>query len=247
MQNSWKPFFKDRTLYYASKPIRDQGVLGIQQMDDQRERKFRKSGKPWNFRLNEVCLIAIMNFTFPKKEYGHESYFHKVMLSDIDDHHVFYDKLTLYYVEMPKLDNIELELKTPRDKWLHALYHLWRYDDYPKELDEDIFRKFYVQAEYANFTPAQQLEYERSRKFYLDMYNEIEGGFIMGREEGYQWGFEEGAEEGRERGLAEGLEKGRTEGVLEVVRKMRSGGMDMETVCQLTGLTEEEILAADNY
>ena len=26
MQNSWQPFFKDRTLYYASKAIRDQGV-----------------------------------------------------------------------------------------------------------------------------------------------------------------------------------------------------------------------------
>ena len=273
MQNSWKPFFKDRTVYYASKPIRDQGVLGIQKSEDQlrrewdanrtevflkeregqREREFRQSGKPWNFRLNEVCLIAIMNFTFPKKEYGPESYFHKVMLSDIDDHHVFYDKLTLYYVEMPKLDNVKLELKTPRDKWLHALYHLWRYDDYPKDLDEDIFRKFYAQAEYANFTPAQQLEYERSRKFYLDTYNEIEGGRIMGREEGYQWGFEEGSEEGREKGLAEGHEKGLAEGhekglaegaaqsKKDIARRMKELHLDKATILKSVGLTEEEL------
>lgn len=257
MQNSWQPFFKDRTVYYASKPIRDQGLKEIASSDNKKKPK-------WNYRLNEVYLIAIMNFTFPKKEYNSQSYFHKVMLSDIDDHHVFYDKLTLYYVEMPKLDGITLELITPLDKWLYALYHLWRYDDYPDELEEEIFHKLYEQAEYARFTPEQQLAYERSRKVYYDTFNEIEGGRIMGREEGYQWGFEEGREEGFEKGKEEGFEKGREEGLVkgreeglvegreeglvegatkskvEIAQRMMDLGFDKSIILKAVEMSEEE-------
>ena len=251
MQNSWKPYFKDRTVYYAAKPIRDQGLREIQNSDDRKRMNSstKKEKHDWNYRLNEVYLIAIMNFTFPKKEYKPDSFFHKVMLTDIDDNHVFYDKLTLFYVEMPKLDDLKLELLTPRDKWLHALYHLWRYDDYPDELDEDIFHKFFEQAEFAHFTPDQQLAYERSRKVYLDTCNEIEGGRILGQEEGYQWGFEEGLEEGREKGLAEGHEKGLAEGhekglaeaALQIANKMLAMGIDENTVSQATGIDRESL------
>ena len=239
MQNSWKPFFKDRTVYYAAKPIRDQGLKEIKdsvkghslepELDGKKPRK-------WNYRLNEVYLIAIMNFTFTKKEYGPDSYFHKVMLSDVDDHHVFYDKLTFYYVEMPKLDQIKLDLATPRERWIYALYHLWRYNDYPAELEEDVFHKLYEEADYANFSEDEQLEYERSSKVYLDTYNEIEGGRILGREEGYQWGFEEGEAEGRAKGEAEGRAKGEAEALAEVARKMKEAGLDAETILQITGV-----------
>ncbi|MBO6026558.1 MAG: PD-(D/E)XK nuclease family transposase [Bacteroidales bacterium] len=119
------------------------------------------------------------------------------------------------------------------DKWLHALYHLWCYDDYPKELNEDVFRKLYEQAEYARFTPDQQLAYERSRKVYLDTYNEIEGGRIMGREEGYQWGFEDG----REKGFADGREKT----IAEIVKQMTAMGMDNDTIHKATGMTVETL------
>lgn len=221
MQNSWKPYFKDRTVYYAAKPIRDQGLKELEAVKEKSGKKGKKT--KWNYRLNEVYLIAIMNFTFPKKEYGPESYFHKVMLSDIDNNHVFYDKLTLYYVEMPKLDNIQLQMDTPRDRWIYALYHLWSSDEYPEELEEEVFHKLYEQAEYARFTPAQQLEYERSRKVYLDTYNEIEGGRIMGREEGF------------EAGHAKGLAEGEAKAISEIALKLRAEGFDEETICKLTG------------
>ena len=189
MQNTWKPFFKDRTVYYAAKPIRDQGLREIELGEKEEGSMGADEDKhTWDYRLNEVYLIAIMNFTFPKREYKSDSYFHKIMLSDVDDHHVFYDKLTFYYVEMPKLKKIQLKLNTLRDKWLYALYHLWQHDYYPNELNEDLFRRFYEQAEYAHFTPNQQLTYERSRKVYLDTINGIEGGRIMGREEGREEG-----------------------------------------------------------
>ena len=185
MQNSWQLFFKDRTLYYAAKAIREQGIK-----DDpiKRKRAKEKAKKKWNYRLNEVYLIAIMNFTFPENEYGPDDYCHRVMLTDLDDHHVFYDKLTLIYLEMPKVGDVDLDMNRPLDRWLKVLYMLWGEEDCPPELDEPVFHKLYLEAEFARFTPNQQNTYESSWMRELDIYNQIEGGHIMGLEEGRKEG-----------------------------------------------------------
>lgn len=45
---------------------------------------------------------------------------------DVDDKHVFYDKLTFLYLEMPKFTKKEDELETMFDKWLFVLHNLSR-------------------------------------------------------------------------------------------------------------------------
>lgn len=222
MQNSWQLFFKDRTLYYAAKAIRDQGIKGDPIKRDRIKEKSKK--KKWDYRLNEVYLIAVMNFTFPEDEYGPEEYYHRVMLTDLTDQHVFYDKLTLIYLEMPKVGDVELNLNRPLDRWLCALYRLWGEEECPPELDEPIFRKLYEQAEFARFTPSQQLTYERSRKYELDTYNRVEGGRILGHMEG----------------LKEGREEGKQEEKTEIARRMKTMGMDKATIMKSVDLTEEE-------
>ena len=296
MQNTWKPFFKDRTVYYAAKPIREQGDIGLEKarerarkeaaairrrekkereeqerrinesyeklgierrdalrhqhdlefmemMEKKHEEAYRKKrAQGWDFRLQDVYLVAIMNFVLPHKEYPTDSYFHKIKLMDIEDNHVFYDKLTLYYIEMPKLEYIDLKLDTMRNKWMHALTYLYFYDEYPEELKEDVFRKLFEQAELAHYTPAQQLTYERSWKVYLDTINDIKGARLLGEEEGREKGYADGLEKGREKGLAEGREKGlaegRVESLLEVAQKMRAEGFDEETIRKLTEYTD---------
>ncbi|MBO7083674.1 MAG: hypothetical protein J6W30_07510, partial [Bacteroidales bacterium] len=106
------------------------------------------------------------------------------------------------------------------------------------ELEEPIFKKLYKEAEFARFNSDQQLTYERSWKRELDIYNEIEGGRILGHEEG----LEEGRKEGREEGLAEGKELGIAEGennkALEIARNMKALGLDDETIMKATGLVD---------
>ena len=46
----------------------------------------------------------------------------------------------------------------------------------------------------------------------------------------------EGREEGREKGRIEGKMEER----LEIAKNMKSKGFDVSTICQITGLTEEE-------
>lgn len=222
MQNSWQLFFKDRTLYYAAKAIRDQGI----KVDPTKRKRAKEKTKTkkWDYRLNEVYLIAVMNFTFPENEYGPDEYYHRVMLTDLDDQHVFYDKLTLIYLEMPKVGDVELDMNRPLDRWLKVLYMLWGQEDCPPELDEPVFRKFYREAEFARFTPNQQNTYESSWMRELDIYNQIEGGRILGHQEGLKEGREEGYEEGRE------------EGRKEIARKMKENGFDEETIFKMTGI-----------
>ena len=236
MQNSWQPFFKDRTIYYAAKPIHDQGKKGIQEAidaqnkeDQEADATGKRRNKSWNFRLKNVYVVAMMNFKLPKKEYAEDSFLHKIQLMDVEDFHVFYDKLTLIYVELPKIDHVKLDLNTPLGRWFHALNSLYYYDRKPKELNELVFDKLFHQAELAQLTPDQDLAYERSMKVYLDTFNQIEGGRILGHQEGLV--------EGERRGLAKGEAKAR----LETARKMKAKGLDVETIAEVTGLSLKEV------
>lgn len=225
MQNSWQPFFKDRTLYYAAKPIRDQGNKGMEESDDPNDgngEENKKRNKGWDFRLKNVYVVAMMNFKLPNKEYAEDSFLHKIQLMDVEDFHVFYDKLTLIYLELPKVDKVKLDLNTPLGQWLHALNGLYYYDAKPIELKEAVFEKLFRQAELAMLTPDQDLAYERSRKVYLDTLNEVRGAHILGHREG----------------LAEGTAKTK----LELAKKMLTIGLEMDTVTQVTGLSDKEIL-----
>lgn len=249
MQNVWKPFFVDRnkdeayrhahstiqrtlTLleqnrfppYMVPRIRRD--VENLIELENRREEEYRKKyGDGWICRFDEVCVVALMDFLLPSDDYPVDSCFHSIELSGVDDHHVFFDKLTLCYVELRKLDDMNLDLTTPRDKWIYALHHLWRYDEYPEELGDGIFQKFFEQAEYARFTPGQQLAYERSEKVYNDTYNEIEGGRILGREEGL--------EEGRKAGAANTKK--------EIAKRMKDQGLDNSTIVKWLEITEDEL------
>ena len=58
-------------------------------------------------------------------------------------------------------------------------------------------------------------------------------------------GKEEGLKEGIEKGLKEGRKEGRKEGILSVARNLRSGGMSVEAIAAVTGLSIEEIEQLD--
>ena len=78
-----------------------------------------------------------------------------------------------------------------------------------------------------------------------DTYNQIEYARESGREEGLKEGREEGREEGHKVGKEEGLKEGRAEGTkqtsFDIAKRMLEKGIDIETISELTGLTEKEI------
>lgn len=267
MQNGKQIYFKDRSLYYATIPIQEQGKKGkakaeaearamekkLARLGRSLKKKEKKPKKGWDYHLKDVYLVAILDFVFPENEYPENEYFHKIKLMDVKDKHVFYDKLTLIYLEMPKIEKMEIKLDTMRDKWMYALYSLCYTDEQPEGLQEDVFQKLFREAEIARFNETQLLTYRESLRDLWDSYSTWECANKEGFEQGHAEGKEIGIAEGKEIGIAEGKELGKKLGkelgiiegsktkALEMAKKMKDMGMDTETIAQLTGLTPEEI------
>ena len=201
MQKASQDFFKDRSVFYSAFPIIEQG----------------KVGSDWDFHLNDVYTVGILNFIFPGDEYDKDCFHHEVKLIDVEDKHVFYDKLTYVYLEMPKFNKTEDELVSMYDKWLFVLKNLTRLMERPAALQERVFTRLFEQAEIARFTPDESRIYEESLKQYRDMRNTIASAKREGREEG------------------------RIETNRENARKMKELKIAIDVISQVTGLSNKEI------
>ena len=165
LQKTKQNFFKDRTVYYSTFPIREQAVKGTF----------------WNYELKAVYTVAILDFIFDEDKNQPDKYRYDVKLSDIETKKVFYDKLTFIYLEMPKFNKTIDELETRFDKWLYLIRNLNRLDRIPDKLREQIFLKLFETAEIAKFTPDEARNYEDSLKYYRDLKNSLDTKFDEGR------------------------------------------------------------------
>lgn len=165
MQRGEQQYFKDRSIYYSTFPIREQGLKG-----------------EWDYKLKAVYVIGILNFKFSDDTTDY--YHHNVKLVDLNTNEVFYDKLTFIYLEMPKFNKSETELQTMFDKWMFVIRNLSRLMDRPLALQERVFTRLFESAEIARFTKEQYEEYEDSLKAYRDWLNTINTAVMKSRAEG---------------------------------------------------------------
>jgi predicted transposase/invertase (TIGR01784 family) len=157
LQKTKQNFFKDRTVYYSTFPIREQAKRA-----------------DWNYELKAVYTIAILDFVFDEDKKDPAKFRYDIKLTDTETKEVFYDKLTFIYLEMPKFNKTVDELETRFDKWLYVIRNLNRLDKVPDKLRERVFEKLFETAEIARFTPDQVRSYEDSLKYYRDMKNSLD-------------------------------------------------------------------------
>ncbi len=174
LQKTKQKFFKDRTVYYSTFPIRDQAL----------------TGSDWDFELKKVYTIAILDFVFDEDKNEPDKFRYDVKLSDIETKRLFYNKLTFIYLEMPKFNKSVDELESKYEKWLFILRNLHKLDRIPERLKEDIFLKLFETAEIAKFSREEYQNYEDSLKYYRDLKNSLD----TAREEGFEKGIEKGIE-----------------------------------------------------
>jgi len=187
MQKAKQNYFKDRSVYYASFPIQEQALK-----------------KDWNYKLNEVYTVGILDFVFDARQKDKEVR-HVVKLRD-QNCQVFYDKLTFIYLEMPNFTKTEEELETNYDKWLYALKNLPDLEDRPAKLKERIFKRLFEAAEIAKYNPEEKIKYEQSIKVYRDLKNSIDTAF------------DDGIIEGEKIGIEKGIEKGKIDGIIKALK-----------------------------
>ncbi len=216
LQKAKQDFFKERSVFYSTFPIQEQG----------------KKGSEWNFNLKAVYTIGILDFTFDEDK-NNPNYINKyrydVKLTEQQTKDVFYDKLTFIYLAMPKFNKKIDELETHFDKWLYIFKHLSEMQEVPNNLQEDVFSKLFQTAEIAQFTHDEMIRYENSLKYYRDMKNSLDTAK------------EEGIEIGREEGIEIGREEGKKERDITIAQSMKNKGFDNATIAEITGLTTQAI------
>ena len=167
MQNAYQTYFKDRSLYYATFPIREQA----------------QKGEGWNYKLKHVYVVALLNYDMSDPAFSDDTINHDIGLLDKQTHRVFNDKLTFKYVEISKFNKRIEELKTNYDKWLFVLQNLSRLDRQPEYLQTAVFNRLFAEAEIAKFTRAELMEYEDSLKAYRDIKNSLDSAKQEGKKD----------------------------------------------------------------
>lgn len=211
MQKAEQEYFKDRSIYYSTFPIQEQAPRG-----------------KWNFELQKVYTIGILNFIFDdsNNDYMH----HEVKLVDVKTNKVFFDKLTYVYLEMPKFKKTESELVTIFDKWLYAIKNLANLIERPSVLQEAVFKRLFEQAEIAAFDKEELRDYRESQKDFWDLNSVIETAEKKGIQQGIQ--------QGMEKGIQQGIEQGK----LTTAKSLKAMGvLTIPQIAEATGLSENDV------
>ena len=98
-------------------------------------------------------------------------------------------------------------------------------------MSEKCFAAYFEACERAGFTKAEDEKYTQ------DMMNEWD------IENAKNLAVREGREEGRQQGLEEGKAEGRAEGKTEMAKALLRKGIDVKTISECSGLSEEAIRA----
>ena len=152
LQKAKQKYFKDRTIYYSTFPIREQAEKG-----------------EWNYQLKAVYCIGVLDFTFD--DYDNEpeksEVIHTVQLKD-QHNRIFFDKLKYVYLEMPNFKKTEQELETRLDEWLYFIQNLEDFQTIPAIFEDEIFMQAFEKAEIAKYSELEFNEYQQSLKYFRD-------------------------------------------------------------------------------
>ena len=143
----------------------------------------------------------------------------------------------------------EEECTTVLDKLTYSIKHMHELDAPPAFFNEEFFRVLYNLSELNTFTAKEIRNYMRSLYAESDYANTIgyaekvgeARGIAIGEERGIAIGEERGIAIGEERGIAIGEERGIAKRDAQIVTAMLEKGIDIEMICEITGLTREAV------
>ena len=169
MQNQRQPFFKQRSIFYASEAI---------------SRQARK-GREWRFDIKAVYLIAFLNFTL--EDIG-TTFRTDVALLDMRTKEVFSDKIRLIYLQLPYFNKEADECENDFECWIYVLKNMETINRLPWTAKSAVFKRLEEIAEVRALTKEEQMQYDHALKVYRDNYNTFQGAIEEGMKEGREKG-----------------------------------------------------------
>ena len=225
MQVAEQEHFAERTLFYATFPLREQA----------------QRGRKWKFKFDRVYVVSILDFKMECTQSG--DYWMEYVLYDPVRQHQLTDRLKLIYLQLPLFTKRPPELGTVLEKWLYLLRYLQELESPPEGLVGKVFERLFEQAEIARMSKRDQQRYERALLNQWTMNSVMDFREQRGRKRGLAEGRKRGLAEGKEEGLAEGIQIGIEQGIEQgrlaerrlLAERLRADGMDEAAIARLTG------------
>ena len=178
MQNRSQPYFKNRSVFYASRAIVEQG----------------EKGADWNYEYKAVYVIAFLNF---RREDISDEFRCDVTLMDMKKKLPFTDKMRLVYLQLPLFDKEPDDCQSTFERIIFVLKNMEILERMPWLAQDAVFRKLASIAEVAALSKEDRQKYDESLRKYRDTISVMEGQYQEGKEAGLAEGLEKGKAEGR--------------------------------------------------
>ena len=214
MQNKSQPYFKSRSIYYISESIARQG----------------ERGSSWNYAIDSVYLIAFLNF-IPldfKQQFRTD-----VVLAEKNTVDQFSDKLRMIYLQLPLFKKEADECENQVERWIYLLKNMETLSRLPWAAQSAVFKKLESIADVGAMSRDERLKYDEALRKYRDTISVFEGARMDGLMEGRM--------EGRKEGRMEGRMEGQRSEKMENARKMKTYGLALDMIAEITGLSIEEV------
>ena len=182
MQNKSQPFFKNRSIYYLSRSIVEQG----------------ERGSKWEYNIKAVYLVAFLNFT--QRDIS-EEFRTDVTLMDMKRRTPFSDKMRMIFLQLPYFTNELDDCKDIFEKIIYVLKHMEILQRMPFLAQDAVFKRLSEIAEVASLTKEERRQYDESLRHYRDTIAVMHGQYMEGEEKGRAEGRAETARKMKDDGL----------------------------------------------
>ena len=218
MQNRMQSNFKERSIFYLSRAIVNQG----------------RTGHDWKFEIKAVYGVFLMNFIMDKNIKLRTD----VILADKETGELFSEKFRQIFIALPLFKKSEEECETNFERWIYILNNMETLKRLPFKARKAVFEKLEEIADVASMSPKERELYDNSVKVYRDYLVTMDAAEKEGIKKGMKEGMKEGLKKGLEEGLEEGLKKGREEAlnIFQTAIDMKKQGIDNQLIAEKTGL-----------
>jgi predicted transposase/invertase (TIGR01784 family) len=165
MQNRSQPYFKNRSIFYASRAIVEQGERGAE----------------WNYEYKAVYVIAFLNFD--RKDISDE-FRCDVTLMDMKKKRSFSDKIRLVYLQLPLFMKEADDCQNTFERIIYVLKNMDILERMPWLAKDAVFQRLASIAEVAALSKEERREYDESLRKFRDTISVMEGQFLEGEEKG---------------------------------------------------------------
>ena len=179
-------------------------------------------GSSWNYAIDAVYLIAFLNF-IPldfKRQFRTD-----VVLAEKDTVEQFSDKMRMTFLQLPLFDKEAGECENQVERWIFLLKNMETLSRLPWAAQSAVFKKLESIADVGAMSRDERLKYDESLRKYRYTISVFEGVRLEGRLEGRM----------------EGRMEGQRNEKMENARKMKSYGLALDMIADITGLSVEEV------